>query len=123
MKYRYLLQFISGLIVEIILGIISVLFGSYIGGNFGFVEFGGNRGYEAGGAFFGSIGLVLGALYGVSVVKRFLKEKVNIRNSLIGAVIIIFLFLLIFKNDSPPICFYPFLVLNPILFILLSKEK
>lgn len=121
MKYRILLKILVGLIFEIILGIFLVVFGAFIGGNFGFIEFGGNRGYEAGGAFFGAIGLVLGALGGVVLMKKIFKEKIKIKRSLIGMLVIIFLFLLTFKNDSSPIFFYLFLIFNPVFFTFVLK--
>ncbi len=51
MKYQIFLQILIGLIAEIFLGIVFVFIGAFIGGNLGFVNFGGNVGYEAGGAF------------------------------------------------------------------------
>lgn len=121
MKYRIFLKILVGLIAEIFLGIVGVVFGAFIGGNFGFVSFGGNVGYEAGGAFFGAIGLVLGALCGVVMIEQSFKEKTKVRKSLIGSFIIMFLFLLTFQNDSSPIFFYLFLLFNPIFFTFLLK--
>jgi hypothetical protein len=121
MKYRIFLQILIGLIAEIFLGIVFVFIGAFIGGNFGFVNFGGNVGYEAGGAFFGTIGLVLGALCGVVMIKQSFKEKIKTKRSLIGAFIITFLFLLTFRKDSPPIFLYLLLLFNPIFFTYILK--
>lgn len=52
------------LLSSILLGFIGLFFGSWYGGNIGFFDFLGLRGYEAGGTFCGLIGLILGALIG-----------------------------------------------------------
>lgn len=81
------LQFIVSLILGILLGIVGLIIGAMIGGNFSFPEFGGNLGYEAGGAFFGILGISLGNLLGAIIIKELSKEKINYLITLCTAVI------------------------------------
>jgi hypothetical protein len=62
-KYlKFILLLITSIIFGIIFGIIGLIIGATIGGNFGFFEFFGNVGYEAGGLFFGIVGICMGPL-------------------------------------------------------------
>jgi uncharacterized membrane protein YeaQ/YmgE (transglycosylase-associated protein family) len=80
-------QFISGLVGSVILGIIGLIIGTIIGGNFGFPKFGGNVGYEAGGVFFAIVGISLGSLLGIMFAKKMQKEQHNHILALITAII------------------------------------
>ena len=68
-------QFFLSLIGAILLGIIGLIVGAYIGGNFGFPAFGGNVGYESGGVFFAIVGISFGSLLGTILAKKLQKEK------------------------------------------------
>jgi uncharacterized membrane protein YeaQ/YmgE (transglycosylase-associated protein family) len=80
-------QFISGLVGSVILGIIGLIIGTIIGGNFGFPKFGGNVGYESGGVFFAIVGISLGSLLGIMFAKKMQKEQHNYILALITAII------------------------------------
>lgn len=65
-------QFITGIIFSFLFGILGLLPGSFIGGNFGFPLLWDMQGYESGGVFFALIGVALGALAGfLAIAKKF----------------------------------------------------
>lgn len=83
---RIVLQLAVGTAGAIIIGIAGILLGANIGGNFGFFGFGGAYpGWEAGGVFFGLLGIALGGLAGVAVVQNGAHEQGCYLAALLGA--------------------------------------
>ena len=80
-------QFLSGLVGSVVLGIIGLIIGTIIGGNFGFPKFGGNVDYESGGVFFAIVGISLGSLLGIMFAKKMQKEQHKYMFALITAII------------------------------------
>lgn len=69
---KIILQFITGIIFSFLFGILGLLLGSFIGGNFGFPLLWEMQGYESGGVFFALIGVASGALAGFfAIAKKF----------------------------------------------------
>lgn len=95
-------QFVSSLVGGILLGIIGLMIGAFIGGNFGFPEFGGNAGYESGGVFFAIVGISLGGLLGIMVAKKIQKEQYKYTIASIAAIVTIFIGVIIFDYNMPP---------------------
>ncbi len=94
-------------------GIFGLVAGSYIGGNYGFFEFGGNVGYEAGGAFFGILGISLGSLLAIMIVKKLQKTKYNLVYGLIAAIITALAGTLLFDYYMPVVIGFTILLLPP----------
>lgn len=84
---KIFIQFISGIFGSILLGIAGLGLGTFIGGNYGFPDFGGNAGYEAGGSFLAIIGISLGALVGICITRRLQKQRSKPMNALVAMII------------------------------------
>jgi len=98
---RIFLQFIVSLIGSILLGIVGLIFGATIGGNFGFPAFGGNVGYESGGVFFAIVGISLGSVLGAMFVKKLRQEKFSYGIASMIAVVSICVSVVLFDYDMP----------------------
>ncbi len=81
---KYFSELLAGIAGGSILGMLSLLIGMNYGGNYGCFTFidaiFGTRGYESCGAFAAIIGIIVGALIAISLVKKFNKnnKKTNI---------------------------------------------
>jgi len=95
-------QFVSSLVSGILLGVIGLAIGSTIGGNFGFPAFGGNAGYESGGVFFAIVGISLGSLLGIIVVKKLQKEQYKYAITSVVTIITTCVGIVLFNYKMPP---------------------
>jgi len=120
---KILTQFLTSLIFSIIFGIFSLLAGSGIGGNYGFPDFGGNVGYEASGAFFGVIGISLGALVGSLFTRKLQKEKTEILSAIIAMTISLSFGLLNFEYNMTPMIAWLILLLPSLLITVATNRK
>lgn len=93
------LQILLGLVFSVLLGMINLFVGAIIGGNFGFPPFGGNSGYEAGGVFFGILGLSLGCLIGMIIVDIIFHRKRKYTSALIAAALVAVINLVLFDRE------------------------
>lgn len=98
---KILVQFISSLIGGILLGILGLMIGATIGGNFGFPAFGGVMGYESGGAFFGIVGLAIGSLLGIATAQKLQKETHKYGLASIALIITICIGIIVFDYNMP----------------------
>lgn len=122
--YLFFTQFIAGLFGSVIFGFVGVILGSFIGGNFDFPDFGGNVDYEAGGAFFAIIGISLGCLFGIRTVNKLLKEKQNHIIISIAAVVTVFINLILFDHNMPPLIGLTILLLpSAVLAVVANLQK
>lgn len=80
LKAKMLSQIIAGMLLALVLAVLGLIMGMYIGGNFGCLpmidRLFGTRGYESCGAFGGVLGLAVGAflgayLYGLLPIKNY----------------------------------------------------
>ena len=117
------IQFISSLICSILFGIVGLIVGATIGGNFGFPAFGGNVGYESGGVFFAIVGISLGSLLGLMFVKKIQKEKFSHGLALIVTAVIICVSVIVFDYDMPRAVGLTILLLPSIALTLVSIYK
>jgi hypothetical protein len=69
MNKKYI-PFVAAIVCAFIFGTIGLFFGAWYGGNYGFIELFGLRGYESAGALFGLIGFIDGLLVGFLVSKK-----------------------------------------------------
>lgn len=92
-------QFILSLVAGILFGLIGLIIGATIGGNFGFPEFGGNSGYESGGVFFAIVGISLGSLFGIIAMKKFQKEPYKYTIASIATIITISIGVILFDYN------------------------
>lgn len=107
LKYKILAQWFSGILLGIVFGIIGLLNGMMIGGNYGCLpiinSMFGTRGYESCGSFGGLLGLIGGAVLGVLAL-HFLAIKNYRRLFLILGFIlllpIIFFIIIILSNPT-----------------------
>jgi len=98
---RIFIQFMSSLVCSVLMGIFGLIFGATIGGNFGFPAFGGNVGYESGGVFFAIVGLSLGSLLGMMIVKNIQKEKFSYKLATIIAIVVVCISVVLFDYNMP----------------------
>jgi hypothetical protein len=120
---KIFVQFISSLVGGILLGIVGLIIGAMIGGNFGFLKFGGNIGYEAGGAFFGIIGISLGSLIGIIAVKRIQKDYIMYPITLIATATITIINLFLFDYNMPPVIGFSILLMPAIVLTVVANWK
>ena len=100
---RILGQWALGALGGIIVGILGVMVGAGIGGNHGFPGFGGaTAGYEAGGVFFGLLGIALGSFAAVVIVQMVLHERCSYLVALLGASVSFGADLAIYGYHAPP---------------------
>lgn len=116
-------QFAASLLGGLLLGIIGLIFGAYIGGNYGFPEFGGNAGYESGGVFFAIVGISLGSLLGIMTAKKLQKEKYKYTIPSITAVITICIGVILFDYNMPPVIGLMILLMPSIMLTAMTNIK
>ena len=115
-------QFVSSLVGGVLLGILGLSVGATIGGNFGFPEFGGNVGYEAGGAFFAIVGISIGSFLGIIAAKKLQKEAQKyVTASITAAVIMIIIGVILFDYNMPPAIGLTILFMPPVVLTLTTN--
>lgn len=105
------LQIILGIVGSIVVGIIGLLFGMQIG----VPPFGGVVGYEAGGVFFGFVGIVIGSYAITLLIMKILHKKIMHVSLFISAVVIFFLEYLVYDYSMPGILLLLFFVLPSVI--------
>lgn len=115
------IEFVTSLIIGILLGIVGLGIGADIGANYGFPAFGGNAGYEAGGVFFAIIGISIGSLLGIIFMKKIQKERHKYLNTSIAAIILIFIEVIIFDTYMSAVTGIMFLLLPPIVLTAIAN--
>ena len=119
---KLFVQFISSVMGSIVLGIIGLWVGATIGGNFGFPEFGGNTGYEAGGVFFAIVGISLGSLLGIINAKKRQKKQYKYSvASMIAVVVMVITGVILFDYNLPPVNGLTILFVPPIVFTIITN--
>jgi len=98
---KIFVQFVSSLICSVIFGLVGFTNGANFGGNYGFPRFGGGVGWESGGMFFMIIGISLGSLIGITIVRKLLKEKLKFKIAAITMLIVICIQIVAFYNGMP----------------------
>lgn len=116
-------HFLSSLVGAILLGIIGLVIGAYIGGNFGFFEFGGNAGYEAGGVFFAIVGISFGSLLGIMFVKKLLKEKYKYSIITMTAIVTSCVGVILFDYNMPLAVGLIILLMPPVVLTAIANWK
>jgi len=115
-------QFVSSLVGGILLGILGLIVGATIGGNFGFPEFGGNAGYEAGGVFFAIVGISAGSLLGIMTAKKLQKETQKYLTASIAAtVVMVVIGVILFDYNMPPAIGLTILLMPPVVLTLITN--
>jgi hypothetical protein len=100
---RILVQWALGALGGIIIGILGVMVGAGIGGNHGFPGFGGaTAGYEAGGVFFGLLGIALGSFAAVVIIQMVLHERCSFLVALLGSSVSFAADLALYDYYAPP---------------------
>ena len=121
-----LVIFLTSLIGSFLIGVFFVVLGASYAGNYYFPNLGTLTGYEAGGIFFGIIGIYLGALFGVMIVLKLYGNKTKNINLLIVAAILICLSLL-YENYFEPafisIIIISAISMNTTAIIFITKKK
>lgn len=118
---KILAQFVLSLIGAILLGIVGLIVGAYIGGNFGFPAFGGNVGYESGGVFFAIVGISFGSLLGTMLTKKLQKDSRKYLVPFITCIASICYGVFIFDYSMPAIVETSILLLPPAIMTLITN--
>jgi len=129
-------QFVSSLFGSILLGIVGLFIGAYIGSNFDFPEFGlpefgdiayhdGNAGYESGVVFFTIVGISIGSLLGIMTAKKLQKEvQENLSTLIVIAVIMVIMGIILFDYNMPlAIGLIIFLMPSIVLTLIANRRK
>lgn len=95
-------QLVLSFLFSILFGIIGLISGAIIGGNFCFPEFGGNSGYESGGVFFAIVGISLGSLFEIIAMKKLQKEPYKYTIASIATIITIGIGVMLFDYNMSP---------------------
>ena len=103
------------------LGIIGLIIGAVIGGNFGFPAFGGNVGYESGGVFFGIVGISLGSLLGIVSAKKKQNEEYEYFIASIAVIIMISIGVIIFDYNLSLAIGFTILFMPPVVLTAITN--
>ena len=91
-------EFIAAISAGSIIGMLGLVLGANYGGNYGCFPFinalFGTRGYESCGSFFALLGIILGALLGVYLVKKYSRDAMK---TIFTSVLILILVPLLFE--------------------------
>ncbi len=109
---KTLIQFVAGIIGSIVFGIIGLIFGATIGGNYVFTTFGESVGYEAGGIFLGTVGMCLGSLIGTALAKKLQRSDQRWLQSLITTSLSIIISIILYSSS-------PYGYLNYVVFLVI----
>ncbi len=100
---KILVEWTLGVLGGIVIGILGLLLGADIGGNQGFPSFGGAMaGWEAGGVFFGLLGISLGSFAGVLIVQRAIHKWSDFFAALLGAGLAFAFDFALYDFSAPP---------------------
>ncbi len=114
-------QFVSSLICGVIFGFIGFTNGANFGGNYGFPRFGGGVGWESGGTFFMLVGIAVGSLIGITVVRKLFKEKVKFKIASIATIAVLLVEIIFFYGGMPNFT-APFVLLGPAVILTFSTN-
>ncbi len=100
---KILVEWTLGVLGGIVIGILGLLLGADIGGNQGFPSFGGAMaGWEAGGVFFGLLGISSGSFAGVLIVQRAIHKWSDFFAALLGAGVAFAVDFALYDFSAPP---------------------
>ncbi len=115
-KFVIFIQVLVALIIGIIFGIIGLIGGMTYGGNYGFFEYSGLRGYESGGIFISIICFGLGIILGTYLSAELLSVKGSLISMLVFGIIGTALTLILNLFPIPP-----YLLLITLIFPILGS--
>lgn len=118
---KIILQFITGIIFSFLFGILGLLLGSFIGGNFGFPLLWDMQGYESGGVLFALIGISSGALAGFWAVTKKFNEAPKVITPILISILALLIDFSLWDGSDMAIWKLVFILILPSLFLGLSS--